>query len=53
MTNPADALPQAFFLMAKVLHLGPVHVLTYRNRLTKQVHRMEEDAKALERMLPG
>ncbi len=44
---------QAFFLTAKVLHLGPVHVLAFRNQLAKQVQRLEEDAKQLEHMLPG
>lgn len=47
------AAPQAFFLTAKVLHLGPVHVLAYRNQLAKQVQRLEDDSKQLERMLPG
>ncbi len=47
------AMAQAFFLTAKVLHLGPVHVLAVRNNLAKQAQRLEEDAKQLERMLEG
>jgi hypothetical protein len=43
---------QSFFLTAKVLHLGPVAVLSFRNRLMKQLQRTEEEAKVLERMLP-
>lgn len=46
-------LRQAFFLTAKVMHLGPVHVLAYRNQLAKQLQRLQDDARAIERMLPG
>ena len=46
------AVSQSFFLTAKVLHLGPVAVLAFRNRLMKQLQRTEEEAKVLERMLP-
>jgi hypothetical protein len=55
-TSSADANPvavlQAFFLTAKVLHLGPVAVLSFRNRLAKRLQQTEEEAKVLERMLP-
>jgi len=42
---------QAFFLTAKVLHLGPVHILQLRTRLARNVAHLEQEVAALEKHL--
>lgn len=38
-------------MTAKVLHMGPVHVLSQRDHLAKQVARWEQDAQQIAHML--
>lgn len=44
-------MTQAFFLTAKVLHLGPVHVLQQRTRYARHIQHLEQDVAALDRHL--
>ncbi len=44
---------QAFFLTAKVLHLGPVHTMQQRAKYARHIQHLEQDVAALERHLEG